>query len=45
MVRARTGWGLIQGPGHELDRGMNLGEGWNLSMGQDSDGFGDVTGR
>ena len=38
MVRAKTGSGLIQGPGHGLDRGMNLGEGRNLSMGQDGDG-------
>ena len=43
MVRAGTGSGLIHGPGHGLDLGMNLGDGRNLSMGQDDDGFGDWT--
>ena len=43
MVRARTGSGLIQGPGHGLDREMNLCESRNPSMGQDDDGFGDGT--
>ena len=35
MVRAGTGSALIQGRGHLLDREMSLGEGRNLSMGQD----------
>ena len=43
MVRVRTGLGLVQVPGHELDRGMNLGEGRNLSMGQDGDGAGGLS--
>ena len=43
MVRAGTGSGLIQEPGQGLDRGMSLGEGRNLSMGQDGDGFVDGT--
>ena len=34
---------LIQEPGHELYRGMNLGEGWNLSRGQDGFGAGDLS--
>ena len=40
MVRAGTGPGPIQEPGHGMDLGMNLGVGWNLSMGQDGDGAG-----
>ena len=35
MVKAGTGSGPIEGPGHGLDLGMNLGEGRKLSMGQD----------
>ena len=41
MVKAGTGSGLIQGPRHGLDGGMNLGEGRYLGMGQDGNGFGD----
>ena len=43
MVSARTGSGLIQGPGHELDRGMNLVERRNLSMDQGGDGVGGLS--
>ena len=43
VVNAGTGSGLIQGPGHGLDRVMNLGGGRNLSKGQDGGGAGDLS--
>ena len=35
--------GLLQGRGHGLDRGMNPGEGRNLSLGHDGAGAGDLS--
>ena len=43
LGKGRYWVGPNSGPGHGLDRGINLGEGRNLSMGQDGDRTGGLS--